>query len=429
MSTYTVFDPDFTWDQLDKKTLARFARELMLCNQVHDRAIMPLIAARWGAQAMTATALDEWMGASPNYNRRNRILHGINGDGVDVIMKGFQLDIGAPHMWLNFHYDIQSHDRGLFWLTSCGAYNGVREMTGGDANAETQICVHMEDPTFDATVMAVNPGARCIPIYRPPHGGDIPAAGPCRWEVRIDQDIGTVEVNQFTELVGRSRAARFEFTLPSPAGDGLANYSGAFKRDFRLEDLDSSILAVQLKEFALDVHLLQRACYLSIQKNYGDDVIGELIAEHCAAMAPVYQARLRRLFSIEGSDMSAVLRLLQLDHHFVPDYVKTGAELIDARRGRFWIDVCGAIADGELTGVLTGLWQGRVLGLEQIVQAINPRAHVTAVPAFAGHRFCYDIVIDPDNTPVPPSPLVAIVESGGLANLDLSEHIYHYDER
>jgi hypothetical protein len=287
----------------------------------------------------------------------------------------------------------------------------------------------MEDPTFDATVMAVNPGARCIPIYRPPHGGDIPAAGPCRWEVRIDQDIGTVEVNQFTELVGRSRAARFEFTLPSPAGDGLANYSGAFKRDFRLEDLDSSILAVQLKEFALDVHLLQRACYLSIQKNYGDDVIGELIAEHCAAMAPVYQARLRRLFSIEGSDMSAVLRLLQLDHHFVPDYVKTGAQLIDARRGRFWIDDCGAIADGELTGVLTGLWQGRVLGLEQIVQAINPRAHVTAVPAFAGHRFCYDIVIDPDSTPVPPSPLVAIVESGGLANLDLSEHIYHYDER
>ena len=127
--------------------------------------------------------------------------------------------------------------------------------------------------------------------------------------------------------------------------------------------------------------------------------------------------------------MSAVLRLLQLDHHFVPDYVKTGAQLIDARRGRFWIDDCGAIADGELTGVLTGLWQGRVLGLEQIVQAINPRAHVTAVPAFAGHRFCYDIVIDPDSTPVPPSPLVAIVESGGLANLDLSEHIYHYDER
>lgn len=160
--------PNFNWDMLDKKTLARFAREIMLFNQVHDRCIMPIIGGRWDMDAMTSIALDEWMGSSPVYNTRNRYMHNITGDGVDVIMKGFQLDIGAPHMWLKFHYDLQSHDLGYFWLTSCGAYNHVRALTGGDEAVETQICVHMEDPTFDATVMAVNSGARCEPIFRPP---------------------------------------------------------------------------------------------------------------------------------------------------------------------------------------------------------------------------------------------------------------------
>ena len=33
---------DFQWQQLEKKTMARFAREVMLCNQIHDRALLPL---------------------------------------------------------------------------------------------------------------------------------------------------------------------------------------------------------------------------------------------------------------------------------------------------------------------------------------------------------------------------------------------------
>ena len=418
---------DFQWQQLEKKTMARFAREVMLCNQIHDRALLPLVAARWGSEAMTAQAINEWMGSSPVYNSRIRALHNIKGDGVDVIMKGFQLDIGAPHMWLKFHFDVQSHDHGLFWLTSCGAYNGVRGMTGGDREAETQICVHMEDPTFDATVMAVNRGARCTPIYRPPHGGDIPAAGPCRWEVSIADHIGLVEENPQTAIIERTRAGRFRFASPAPTDDGLADYSGPFKRDFRLEDLSTAMLSVQLKEFALDVHLLQRSSYLSVQRNHGDDAVLELIGEHCSGMAPIYHARIRRLFGIEGDDMSAILKLLQLDHHFVPEYVRTGVQLIDAHTGRFWIKDCDAIDDDSSSGILTGLWRGKVIGLEQIVQAINPRAVVTAEQADGDKRFVYTLRIDPHREPVKASTMSDLVGSFGLLEADLSEHIYAYE--
>lgn len=417
---------DFQWQDLEKKTMARFAREVMLCNQIHDRALLPLVAGRWGAPAMTTQAINEWMGSSPVYNSRIRALHRIEGDGVDVIMKGFQLDIGAPHMWLKFHYDVKSHDQGFFWLTSCGAYNGVRGMTGGNLEAETQICVHMEDPTFDATVMAVNRGARCTPIYRPPHGGDIPAAGPCRWEVSICDHIGLVEENPQTAMIESTRAGRFSFTVPTPTHDGLTDYSGPFKCDFRLEDLATSMLLVQLKEFALDVHLLQRSSYLSVERNFGDDAVMELIAEHCSGMAPIYHARIRRLFGIEGDDMSAILKLLQLDHHFVPEYVKTGVALIDERHGRFWIEACDAIDDGSTSGILTGLWRGKVTGLEQIVQDINPRAVVTTCDPQGKQRFVYDIRIDPLRAPVPVSSMSEIVGAFGLLEVDLSEHIYNY---
>ena len=417
---------DFQWHHLDKKTMARFAREVMLCNQIHDRALLPLVGGRWGSKAMTNQAIDEWMGSSPIYNARNRAMHRIDGDGVDVIMKGFQLDIGAPHMWLKFHYDVQSHDIGYFWLTSCGAYNGVRGMTGGNLEAETQICVHMEDPTFDATVMAVNRGARCTAVFRPPHGGEIPAEGPCRWEVSIADRIGLVEENPQTAMIENTRAGRFRFTPSAPTHDGLADYSGPFKRDFRLEDLSTSMLALQLKEFALDVHLLQRSSYLSVLRNFGDDAVMELIPEHCRGMAPVYHARMRRLFGIEGDDMTAILKLLQLDHHFVPEYVKTGVHLIDEQHGQFWIEDCEAIDDGSPSGILTGLWRGEVIGLEQIVQDINPRAVVTAGKADGTRRLVYDIRIDPTREPVPVSSMKDIVGAFGLLEVDLSEHIFSY---
>ncbi len=422
------FRPDFSWGDLEKKTLARFGREIMLCNQVHDRACLPIVAEKFGMDGVTKVAIDEWMGSSPVYNTRNRVLHNIGGDGVDVIMKGFQLDIGAPHMWLKFHFDVKSHDQGFFWLTSCGAYNHVRALTGGDTKAETQICVHMEDPTFDATVMAVNRGARCIPIFRPPHGGDLPEEGPCRWEVRIDDGIGLVEENDLTEVVRHSRAGQFEFSRSALTDDGLEDYSGAFKRDFCLEDLCYSTLLAQVKEFALDVHLLQRANYLGQRRHFGEDHLDEMIALHCAAMAPIYHARLRRLFNIEGEGMSAILKLLQLDHHFVPEYVKTGMTIVDESTGLFWIEDCEAINDGDLSGILTGLWRGEALGLQQIVQSVNPRAVVTHTEPPEHARLAWRIEIDPQREPAQVSPYAGLVGMNGLLEADLSEHIYAYSD-
>ena len=80
----------------------------MLANHIHDRSgLLPVVLA-FGQQAQTDVACDEWMSSSPIYNWRNRIFLKMEGDDVSVALKGLQLDIGAPHNFLNFHYDLKS---------------------------------------------------------------------------------------------------------------------------------------------------------------------------------------------------------------------------------------------------------------------------------------------------------------------------------
>ncbi|MBK6738880.1 MAG: hypothetical protein IPG64_13730 [Haliea sp.] len=60
----------------------------------------------------------------------------------------------------------------------------------------------------------------------------------------------------------------------------------------------------------------------------------ELIGEHCEDGARLPRAH-ARLFGIEGDDTTAISKLPQLDHHFMPEYVRTGVQLIDEQHGRF----------------------------------------------------------------------------------------------
>ena len=139
----------------------------MLANHIHDRSALLPVTLKFGMDVQTQIACDEWMSTSPIYNHRNRQFLKIEGDDVSVALKGLQVDIGAPHNYLNFHYELVSPVEGFFWTSTCGPFNHVYRMSGGDESLQTQICHHMEDPTFDATVMAVNPQMRCRPIFPP----------------------------------------------------------------------------------------------------------------------------------------------------------------------------------------------------------------------------------------------------------------------
>src|SRR5262245_49043663 len=284
------FEADFALERLSRAALARLGREYMLVGHVQSRVIMPIVATRFGPVAAADFAIDAWRGASPVFNSRNRRLLRIEGDGMSAILKGLQFDVGAPHQYMDFRFELVDETKGFFWLDYCGALDALSVATNSDPVAIKRMCHDIEDPTFDATVMEVNPRARCRPIHRPPlapgHTGPV-----CRWEVRITDDAGVVEEHPLTHAVRDTRAGRFEFTPTAPlGGGGIDDYSGPFLPDLQLEDLSHAALVTQCKEFALDVHLLVRAGHLAIRERWGTDPMAAVARDHWAGAAPVYGA-------------------------------------------------------------------------------------------------------------------------------------------
>jgi hypothetical protein len=201
------FRPELRLEDFSKEALVRLCRELMLAAHLLDRAIMPAILQRFGAKAMEELAIEEWRGASPVYTGRIRKAMNIEGDDVASIFKSLQLDPGFPHQYMDVHYEVEGPKKGWFWLNYCGALADVEPW--GEERV-VSMCHHIEDPTFDATMQAVNPRARCRPVHRPPRDPKdrVPV---CRWEVTIDDDAPPAEEAPITRITRMSSAATFEF--------------------------------------------------------------------------------------------------------------------------------------------------------------------------------------------------------------------------
>ncbi len=412
------FEPGFALDRLTRAALGKLGREYMLFAHLHDRGLMPLVAARFGPGAMTDVACDEWIGASPVYNERNRRQLGVPGDGVSAILKALQVDVGFPHEYMDVRYQLVDDTLGYFALPFCGAYQDVFKFSRGSEAAIHQLCHEMEDTTFDATVMAVNPLARCRPEHRPPL--QIGHAGPtCRWRVFLDDEAATVPERAVTRAVRATGAAGFAFAPLEPVADGgLEHYAGAFETDFALESLSHPVLARQCREFALDTHLLMRAAFLSIRTRWGDAVAREISRDHQAAVAPVAGARVRAALGIEGDGIDALLKTLQVDPAFPHEYVRLGCERVDDRRGRFWIERCTALAEDEPDAWLALLDDERP-GFEAALVAVNPRARCRPLAPEsidAEAQLAWEIEIDPSAQPRPESPMANAVRASNAAS-------------
>lgn len=406
------FDPDWTLDRLSRPALARLCRERMVVSMFHDRALMPHIAMELGADATIRQADSEWMGASPVYTARNKANLGISGDGVDAAFKSFQFDIGAPHHFLDFHYECVDHGFGLFWLPFCGAHDYVRQISANDPQLVTNMCHHMEDRTFDATLGVTNPKLRAIPVHRPPKPDEL-TGDHCRWEVRVvDDEPGARPGEPSFTVVSASAAAQMELSLGEAREDGgLEDYSGEFRPDLRLEDLSHPVLVRQAKEFALDNHLLMRAAYFSVDENFNPELLDTAAPQHRAAIMPAAVNRLRDALAIEGDDMNVVGKMLQLDPFLVEEYVDYRVEVHDDANAS--IEFLGGVGLDDDVCRSPMDWLD---GFQFTAQAVNPQCVVEQVD---DRR--WELRIDPDADPAEPHWLADMTDGGGLREFDLTE--------
>ncbi len=239
-------------DGLDRATLARLVPEYLLAGHLIDRAGMPHLIGAFGRDGMRDIAIEEWMGASPVYVRRMQRALGFEGDSVETIFKGMQIDVGAPPQFMDFRYTVVDHDHGRFHLDHCGALMDVEPM-GPDY--VTAMCHDIEDPTFDATATASNPRAQVRPVHRPPR---VPAdrSPHCAWTVTIAADHPPVPVPDEAKAMAATRAAALELAPIDPDDPGRHDYAGALEEDLDFSLWSASALRRIVDEVCLQGHLL-----------------------------------------------------------------------------------------------------------------------------------------------------------------------------
>ncbi len=388
--------------------LAELAREYLLIGHLIDRSGMPHLIARLGREPMQDIAIDEWMGASPTYTKRMQRLLGFEGDTVETIFKGMQLDIGAPPEFLDFRYEVHGDNAGRFHLDHCGALMDVEPMGEEFVNG---MCHTIEDPTFDATATAANPRAQVRPIHRPPR---TPADRHphCAWTVQILPDAEDLPVPDQALRLADSNAARLPLasaTVGLHDDDGWNDYTADLDPDLLMEHFSSATLSRILDEVALQGQLLTRSYLLATADRIGADVT-EVGAHQAAGLAGVATKRLAAALGL-AADLDGVADALALSPIALP---RAYADLRVARRGDAVVVSLHASpgtdeADGlSWPALLAGPGGDAILHAAAVV--LVPTATVTRTDPEDDALATWSITSDPDADPAPQPDDVTLVE-------------------
>jgi hypothetical protein len=401
------FDPELQLSDLSRQALADLGREYLLNGHLQDRVGLPEVMGRFGDDAMTQVAIEEWMSASPLYSKRTQRALNFAGDDVSTIFKNIQLDIGAAHQFMDFRFRLDGPTYGEFWLQSCGALLDVEPF--GEERVRA-MCHDIEDPTFDATAAAAHPCAKVRPIHRPPR---VPAqrVPHCRWKVFIDDETVPYEQHENLDLVGRSKIANIDIVLPRTDAEpgGWVDYSGPFDPGFQLEDLSHRALLIANQEFAVQSHLLARAFLLCAGRRFGDDVVPYLARKQWTGIAGLTAERLKKAMRIEGDGIDAIAKVFQLHPAFQPrTYVDFRVAVTGPATARIEIGPCPALEEGDPYSWFAHLDGEPPPALTAIVRAVNPRAR-----CYTAGGLVWDVVIEEKATPLPESPEVQLAKISG----------------
>ncbi len=367
-------DVNRPWAGRSHAQLAVLAREMLLAGHLIDRSGMPHLIARFGREVMTGVAINEWMAASPIYTKRMQRLLGFEGDSVEVIFKGMQLDVGAPPEFMDFRYTVHDDHHGEFHLDHCGALMDVEPM--GDEYVRA-MCHDIEDPTFDATAAATNPRARMRPLHRPPR---VPADRQphCAWTVTIEPSADPLPTPPQAVRLAGSLAAQLPLAQPDPSlptDDGRNDYAGPLDPDLRMEHFSSSMLSAILDEVCLQGHLLSRAFMLEVADLAGVEAAREIGIQQAAGIAGVTAKRLVRALGV-AADLDGLAKVLAVHPLLLPrSYV--GVEVAEAA-GALLVGLAGGPACEAADGLT---WPGLLGGsadviIEALATCISPTSSV-----------------------------------------------------
>jgi len=291
---------------------------------------------------------------------------------------------------------VHDEQHGEFWLNHCGA------LLDAEPFGEERVfgmCHTIEDPTFDATALAVNPRARIRPVHRPPRE---PADRHphCHWTITIDPANDPVGPALLTQQVGALPLARVPNPAPDdPAPDGRTDYRGDFDPAFRLTDLSTAMLRAIQEEFVVQTHLLAASGELALAIQFGPEDARTMTASGWTGVAWTTSERLVKALGLgEKPGAAGVAGVLTHQPLLPPGFTRDVA--VDGDTVTLTLTaVVDGLLDPDHPGVPGLLARGETGGLAAMAQAVDARARVAAVDADA-HRATAVLTVDPGAEPV-----------------------------
>jgi hypothetical protein len=414
-----AFDPDVGLASFSRQALADLGREFLLHGHLQDRVGLPKVVIRFGIEPQVDVSIEEWMAASPIYSKRTQRALGFEGNDVGTVFKNLQLDIGAPHQFMDFQFRLDAPEYGEFWLSHCGALMDVEPF--GEERVK-QMCHDIEDPTFDATAAATHPCMKMRPLHRPPREPEHRYPH-CRWSVYIDGESAPYQQHANLEIVRAAKIASVPIDMPAADAEpgGWPDYSGPFDPGFQLEDLSHRALVITAQEVAVQSHLLARAFILCCAQRFGEEAAAELAESQFTGIAALTAGRLRAPLGISGDDIGAVAKIFQLHPCFFPrTYLDFRVEVTGERSARIEIGNCPALEESDAHSWFAGLGAAPHRALDAIAGTVNPRARCVPVANPKDARFAWDVVIDPTADPQeePPELKLARISKGATFQLE-----------
>ncbi len=413
-----------TLEDFSRAQLAQLAREYMVASQFNSRTGYAALRMNHGDEAYKDIAIDNWLAASPIYTQRMQQAMGFAGStDVATIFKGLQLDCGLTHQYFDAHFEVQSTDKGRFWLASCGPL--LETEPRGEAAVKI-MCHDIEDPTFDGTAIATNPRARMRPVHRPPRV-PVDRAPHCEWSVFIDHDAEPLIEPDVTCALRQSKLAMLSIARSNNRETGgMDFYHGKVFEQLRFEQFSHAALVVVCKELAAQNHLLILGLMMAIAEKYGAEAARTIAEFQMTGSGWVMSERLKKCFADNEknqlNDIDTLINILVVHPAFHPcEYHSFDIQKTSATSAELHIADCIALHETEdlALGWYSLLLLGKTAGLEAILHGINPQATLTAGSS------PLHWVVNIDNTAPPVSgPLpVQIAKGTVLYQTKLDNHL------
>jgi hypothetical protein len=194
-----------------------------------------------------------------------------------------------------------------------------------------------------------------------------------------------------------------------------------------LEDLPRRELARLGREYMLYGHVYDRALMPQVGMRLGGGKeVEPLSIWEWKGASPNYTRRMKRLMKIEGDDVAAIVKALQLDVGFPHEYMDVRFELKPDGSAEFKLEHCGALMDVEKAGERAVVMMCHRIEdptFDATAVATNPRARMRAIhrpprtPADRHPHCHWTIRIDPDAEPLIEEPLTLEVGRLPLAKV------------